>query len=476
MEHQDIIKKLEAYVDGELSKDESLIIEKHINECAECKSRYQVLQGDLLAGERLMKFAQIEERPSSFDQKVMKAIDEVSAAKEQHKILDKVGEDIWSSRILKKGLAFAASILFLVVAVFGYNNFTRGFKPIIIASRGSAKVYISSKAMWVDAKPGICLQSDDQLRLGKHAQVDIEASKLYKIRVKPDSRISFDKIAKNYNSKMQIDVEQGKIMISTKPRFKGSSLKVTTPAAEATALGTVFMVDVNPLQGGITTVGVSKGNVLVEGKDIPKEMLHFNKVVVKEGHKTYVRPGEVPTVPEIFSDKEWKAMEELYRIAELPQVALLIGSTADRVEELMRPCMLYIYDAKPRTLPEEFDDAIRLIKKAVDTNSMDLHIAAAEELKRLISEYPSKKYDVQFYLFLGAYYYFLKDYDESLKIFDKIINDIKDSNLTSLAICAKAFIYENGLKDLKKANEIYSRIIIYYPDTPEAEYAKKILR
>jgi hypothetical protein len=390
--------------------------------------------------------------------------------------LDIIGDYIRPVFEPRRALALvAASLLVLFSAVWFYNVRIQGFTPIIVASRGDVQIYHQKQDRWVTAQPGARIYADDSIRLGKYAQVDIDIRNLYEMRIKQNSEVSFERLARNYNSGTDITVNAGKIMVDTKERFKGSTMKITTPASKTTVLGTTFMIDVNPIQAGTTWVGVLKGKVMVEGIEVPRDKLGLNKVIVEEGKGTYVRPGEVPTIPEIFSDKEWEAMDELYRIGDLPQVALLIGTGPDRVEELMQPCMIYIYDARPRKLSPEFDTVVKDIKEAVRRNDLALHRKAARKFKLVVEKYPDPKYNVQFYLFLGAYNFFLRDYQQSLNLFNRIIDDFSDSKLVSLAMCAKAYVYEKGLKQKEKARDIYNKILTYYPYTPEAKYAEKAL-
>jgi tetratricopeptide (TPR) repeat protein len=480
MRHSYFAKNICLYIDKYLDKEGSDKVKQHIEECTECAELYR----KIIKAKKLTELNLMHKRPEELDTMLEKVISSnikisTEAGVSRFKIeevLSRVGMYVWPNNELKKGLLIAATIFIIAIAYNMFGVKYNGITPIVIASRGPAQILRSSDLKWDPIAPGTKIHEGDIVKLEAYAQVDLKSNNLFNMRIKQNSRVHFIKLAKNYNSKMEFNINQGTAMFAAKPRFKGSAMKIATPSARVSVLGTAFTVDVNPVTQGATWVYVLSGQVMVEGIEVSSQDSDYNNVIVNAGRKTLVKPGDVPTIPEIFSDKEWNAMDELYRIGDLPQVALLMGSGADRVEELMRPCMLYIYDAKPRKLSHEFDDAVRLISEANKTNNLELHQDAADKLGLLVAQYPNPIYDVQFRLFLGAYNFFLKNYDESIFMFDKIIHDIQHSSLVSLAMCAKAFVYEKGLNNYKDAHIIYSNILDYYPDTPDAEYAEKALK
>jgi len=386
-----------------------------------------------------------------------------------------VGEYIFSRNALKAASALATVCILLTIGLRFFYFGPRDFQPMVVATRGPVEIYSSARERWVPAKPGITINKNDSIRLASLAQVDLASKKLYKIRIKQNSEVDFIRLAKSYDDLTDISVKKGKIMLKTTPGFKGSSINITTPASKTEVLGTALMVDVSPVSGN-TWVGVLKGRVAVEGLGISLDKKHLNRVLVEEGKKTLIRPGDVPTVPEIFSDREWQMMDEMYRIGDLPQVAIMVGTDSQRVERLLAPAMLFFYDDKPRTLPKEFEKIVLDIEKAVVEKDMKLHKESADRLNSLVKRYPNPKYDVQFLLFLGGYYYFLDDYKSSTELFNTLIDGYPDSTLISLAICAKAVIYDRNLLNPNKAKQLYQDILDFYPNSPEADYAKDALK
>ena len=69
----------------------------------------------------------------------------------------------------------------------------------------------------------------------------------------------------------------------------------------------------------------------------------------------------------------------------------------------------------------------------------------------------------------------MKDYDNALRIFSKVISDYPASSLASLAQCAIATIYQQGIKDLDTAKKEYWGLIKTYPNSVDAIRAKEML-
>jgi len=478
MNHSYYFDRLSAYADGQLDKDVREKVLVHLRGCAECKKAYD----DIVRMQEVLKMVGDEERSEVFDLKLESALlrqknqkkNKNAPRRRVEDIAENLGKIAWSRHSLKAASALVAATIMFAVGLNIFVSRPKGFAYTVVASRGLVQVYSSAQSKWLSATPGMVINSNDTIKLAGLAQADIVSKRLCKIRLKQNSEVEFMQLAKNFDSTTSINIKRGKALIKTVPGFKGSKLNIITPSAKTEVLGTALMVGVSP-DTRATWVGVLKGVVAVEGLGISPNKEHLNRVLVKEGHKTSVKPGQVPSLPEIFSDKEWEMMDEMYRIGDLPQVALLIGTDSKRVEELLAPCMLFVYDEPPRKLPEEIEDIILNIKEAVDKNNMDLHKQAADRLHDFVVKHPNKLYDVQFLLFLGAYYHFIEDHNKSIELFNNVIDGYPDSKLQSLAICAKAFIYEKTLKDTKKARQSYQDILDFYSNTPEADYAKNAL-
>ncbi len=114
---------------------------------------------------------------------------------------------------------------------------------------------------------------------------------------------------------------------------------------------------------------------------------------------------------------------------------------------------------------ELFSDTVKIINK--------------EKIAEIIKEYEdfAKKYPkdtiAPAYLFKAANLSMnFSNPDKAIKLFDKILNDYSDYKKVPEVLFLKAFVYENNLKDLAKANKIYNEFLSKYPKHVLAESAR----
>ena len=96
-------------------------------------------------------------------------------------------------------------------------------------------------------------------------------------------------------------------------------------------------------------------------------------------------------------------------------------------------------------------------------------------LEKIVEEHPNPKYDVQFLLYVGAYYEYLAYHNEAIRTFEKILKEYPDSTLASLAQCAIGVIYEEKLGNADKANQIYKSVLTRFPNSLEAIWVEEKL-
>jgi cytochrome c-type biogenesis protein CcmH/NrfG len=271
-------------------------------------------------------------------------------------------------------------------------------------------------------------------------------------------------------------VKQGGVLVDIETSFRGSQFKILTPTAEAKALGTKFVVDVEDERSEKTWVGVLEGSVEVKSAyEPPRYAMAKRSVVVQAGEKTEVAPDAVPRTPQRLMEREWQRMQELYRIGRKPQVALLVSTGIYRVRELLRPCPLYISDEEPRTIPPLLEEALNAINEALQNKDREKHREAIATLEKIVEEYPDPRYNPQFLLFIAAYYNYLGMYQEAIDVLEEVLRGYPESSLASLAQCAIGVIYEEGMHDTQKATEAYQKVLRDYPHSPETWMAKKEL-
>ena len=304
------------------------------------------------------------------------------------------------------------------------------------------------------------------------SELDIVLSGKYAIRLKEKTKIKIARFTPRYGKgKAVFELIDGKTLISIEQGFKGSSFVVDTDAAKATALGTKFAIDVS--KKSKTEISVLEGKVRVKSTYRPKKILLAKQtVIVGAGQKTEISVGHTPLMPQMLVEKEWRELEELYQIGKKPQVMLLIKNTPDRVKQLLRPCPIYISDEKPREIPDILEKAVLKMKDALESKDKSKHLESVKLLERIVEEYPNPKYNVQFLLYIGAYYEYLGYYNQAINTFEKVLKRYPNLPLASLAQCAIGVVYEENLYDREKADTAYELVLSRYPDSLEAVWVR----
>lgn len=470
------INMLSQYLDGELSAPLRQEVERHVSVCGSCAEKLESLKKgtDLLAA--LGESAEPENMLKKFNHRLNERL--LKRGKTARLIIyaeDIIGDirDIVTPKAPALVRAMAVVMIAMAVTLSGFYYFGRG-NPTISFAKGYVSFFDPGSQKWIPAPINMRLKEGQILRAQGSSYVDITLQSKYALRLKGNSEIKIAGLTPRHrNGKAVYELSGGKFLVNIEKAFKGSEFRVITPQAELTALGTKFMVDASGDKKGKTWLGVLEGKVKAEAKDISREYAALPKeVIVKGGSKTEIMYEQPPAAPTELRDDEWNALQELYQIGRKPQVALLISDSPDRVKELLRPCAIYISDEKPRVIPTIFEDALLTIDQAIREGDRAKHIEAVKKLERIVNEYPDPRYDVQFLLFIGAYYEYLDLHKEAIETFSKIIKLYPHSSLAGLAECAQAVIYEESLKDKHKAEELYRNILIKYNNTPEAAFAK----
>ena len=369
-----------------------------------------------------------------------------------------------------------ATVAATVLVMFGYMFLFKPVYPVLQEVNGTVKVYRAAKKEWMLVKdPKIRLGKNDIVKTFDDGEIDLLVPNLYHLRVKNDSEI---RLAKAYSralpGNIEYELRKGKVFAYFKksPRRK-RTLEIDTSQATASAIGTDFMVQSTP-ELYKTWVGVLDGAVEVTGLDIPRlKELGKDSVVVKAGEKTIVRKGRAPTVPTRLVENELLEMEELYRLGAKPQVALLISTGTNRVRELLSVTPLFISSDKPGILPQKVEEIAKIFNQAIKGGAKQKHIDSIRKFEDIVNSHPNPKYDVQFLLFIGAYYEYLDEHEKAIETFQRIIDDYPKSGLVSMAQCVIGIIYEEKLNDPEKAKIAYEKVISRYPKSPEIQEAKE---
>jgi len=369
-----------------------------------------------------------------------------------------------------------ALVTISVLCVIGLAYILAPRYPIVANISGTVKIYRFAKNEWVFAsQKNEKLYRGDMIKTFGDGQADVMIPRTYHMRVKNDSEMKLVQAPSILGGRsIKYDLERGKVFVSyEKALIRKRKFDIDTLNAKVSVIGTQFMVNSNP-QFQKTWVGVLNGLVQVTGKNLHPDIAKLNsaRVYVEPGKKTVVRTGKTPAVPKRLMENELFELEELYRIGHRPQVALLISSGKTRTRELLSLTPIYISADKPGILPEHIVKIVRQFSQAIKEKKHELYIQNIKMIENVVNNYPNDKYNVQFLLFIGAYYHHLGEHNKSIATFKRIVRDYQRSRLVSIAQCAIGIIYEEDLKDYAKAKRVYENIISDYPASAEVDEAR----
>ncbi len=447
-------KDLSRYIDGAQDMRQKERIESHLKICPDCA---KALEGLSLLKQSLSEMPVVKESQDfdfAFNQKLNERLQKEAPVWQI--------KDIFMPRVPILVRVAALLILSISVTLGSYNYYIYNQLPFVETVSGNARLYKADSPNWIALAPNARLKENDRIESAQGTIINIISRGKYAARIKEASDIKIAKLdARHKNHFTEFDIKYGKLLVNTKETFKGSTMALKSPSCQAKVVGTAFAIDVDKPSSGNTWLGVLEGRVRVtsQGED----------VYVDAGQKTEVKFGNVPDMPTLLSDDEWNFIQELYQLGEKPQVVLLVSTGETRVDELLKPAPLYILDASPRTIPRELEAIINIINKAIERNDIETHKFAIERFQALIQKHPNPKYNPQFIMFIGSYYYYIGDYEKAVESFDRVVSEYPDYVLSSLAQRAVAEICKNNLKDKNRADEAVKKLLQKYPDSVDSK-------
>jgi len=438
---------LSRYIDGRLSADETRLVEEHLSGCPDCSRELQALR----EARELIRSKERLSPPPDMDFSFSKRLGDLNQA--------------WHPMSSPYARPLAAAVVLVCCAAFLYLT-----APLAVVSnpQGTVKVYLAKKNEWIMMEGSCRVGRRDIVKTFQGSQVDIAMPRVCSIRLKSNTEVSVGQLGSRITgSDIRYSVTKGKILVFHRQgAFARNPFRIETPHAVNTALGTDFMVSVIPAAQK-TWVGVLDGSVTVKSLASP-----IAGVTVRAGQKTEVYAGRLPESPTALMDEEWNEIQELYQIGEKPQVALLISTGEHRARELLRPCPLFISDNKDSPIPALLKETVGVFNQAIREKSAEKHLEAIGRFEDIVATFPDKKYDPQFLLFIGAYYYYLGRYEDAIDSFEKVASGYPDSPFASLAYAVMGIVYEEKLNDPPKALSAYQTILSKYPESPETAEAR----
>ena len=365
-----------------------------------------------------------------------------------------------------------AVLAFIAVSLYAYGFLPQA--PMVHAISGTVKIFSSNRNEWVFASDKMRIAKDDIVKTFGDGSADISLEGVYSIRVKRDSEVKLESLSSRAtDAPITFDVSKGKVLTYYMGSKGGSykKLDIRTEELIASAIGTNFMVETAPLFHK-SWVSVLDGVVRVRSANIPPSIPEAEATVfVNSKYRTEVSEGGIPKKPEMMMEDEWFQLEELYSVGKKPQVALLVSTGPTRMRELLSMAPLFISDKKPSVLPDRLMEAATLFNQAIKEKSNAKHVKTIGMFEEIVEQYPNPKSDVQFMLFIGAYYEYIDLHRKAIAAFEKALERYPRSTLAGIAQLAIGYIYEEKLNEPKKAKEAYFKVISDYPQSPEVEEA-----
>lgn len=470
-------KEISLYLDEKYNQKKREALEVHIADCPRCSKKIDAIK-TLRAS--LNKLVPIKES-SGFDFEFNRLLDERIVQQKEHNWkarIQGVASNIMDSIVIPIPVTVkvAASFILVLSLAWGVKAQALQKMPFIEFSAGEVKIYRQAGNNWIASKPRMRLKAGDKIKLNDGAIVNIVSKGKYKARIKDESLIVLSKLDSGLrNIDTDFSISFGNLLVNTTDKFKGSKMRIHTPACDAEVVGTAFIIEVFQNR---TWLGVLEGKVRLLSKVHPLKAVGMRRLAtyVSAGQKASTMPYSYSTVPELLSDKEWKSMLELYQLIEKPQIMLLIGTGPNRVDKFFeRPTPVYIPDTIKRIIPNGLLEAIKSVKQATKESDLELVKERSVKLQSMLEQYPSPQYSVEILMFIASHFHYAHDYRSALKVLEKVKNQYPDSEFASLAQCGMASIYQNDLKDLDMAKIIYNQLIMTYPGSADAIRAKEVL-
>jgi len=308
------------------------------------------------------------------------------------------------------------------------------------------------------------LQSDTAMRAFQaqpSGHVDLEIPDHLLLRLRAGTMITWQQVNHPWwgqRPNIVVNLMQGELLARTKEHFWGSHLEIRTPTATTLVKGTALAVKVDPSLDS-TTLKVLAGSVFFSP--------YLGKVGVEvgSGQMSQIQSARLPERPRLLLPSERQQLLEVYRIGQDPEMALVVGEGPERVEELLRPALLYLTRRKNTGLQPFLRKAVGQVNAAIlagedlSQNQGDLKV-----LEMTARSMEDQEKGVPLRLFLGGCAARLGEVERARAHFDWVVKKFPGDSRAPLALAAIG------------TSEAYRQILARYPNSPEADLARDFLK
>jgi len=431
------LRSLSRGLDGMLGVREKISLDRHLPLCAPCRRRQHALARVKAA---LCLLPAIEEVPVPFGPQVPNRV----------------------SPAARPGLFVAGTVFGILLGALAGGLVFLGFPQPALKVISSSQETVSSEGTLESVlRPGTVMRT---LSTG---YADLEIPHQLLLRLKPETTMTWQQTGRWPFSRprMVVNLMRGEILARTKEGFWGSKLEVRTPSTSAVVKGTAFSMSIDPTQEA-TTVKVLAGSVFISPH------LGGVGIHVQGGEKSSIQAQRLPKLPKPLSVDERKALLETYRIGQDPSVSLVLGAGPERVEELLRPALLFVGRVPHPQLQPFLRKVLNELSQAVLEGTLSKQPAKLQALEVALGDVTEEKLAVPLHLFAGACAASLGDSKEALTHFQWVVDRAPKHSLAGLALAAIGVTAQRQMGNADLAHKTFQRILHRYPNSPEAAYVR----
>ncbi len=323
------------------------------------------------------------------------------------------------------------------------------------------------------------LQPGMAMKTLKPGPVDLEIPNQILLRLKPGTTITWQQVNPplRFFSRPQVVVNlmRGEMLARTKEGFWGSQFEIRTPNANATVKGTAFSMEVEPEQDA-TLLKVLAGNVFFSS------YLGKVGVNVESGQSSRILSDRLPPETETLSAEERSTLLETYQIGKEPSLALVIGAGPERIQEFLKPALLYVSEKSSSKLQPLIHKSVKILNERLLAGEAayrdwDLGIQAKhlKVLERVLENTDDAEVEVPLRLYVAAYESYL-GYPRRASLHLRMVTEkFPKHPLAPLAIAAVGIIAQEELNDFLVALEAFRYLAEEYPNSAEAILAREYI-
>ena len=404
--------------------------------------------------------------PENFDQEFWERLDQ-----------EKLKPPVSMEKIPAVSMMAGIAGIMLMIIVFGFLVIQKPDEPVVDLIQGT----VSRAIKGFEPKPlskGNELKKGDHIVTGPSDWLIVELEDKYQVKLEPNSSVIINELKTKWFGKSVFRLTKGQVLVSIRSK-KPYPFEVKTPNAYARAIGTQFAVQVSSFVKPVSWVGIVEGKVEVGKLDqLEKKGAGYDSnlspfLTITAGNEVYISEEIDKPVGRQMIDAKREELAELFQFAKKNQLILLISMSENRVNELLAPALIFLtIDTKDQEL-KPVEHAANQIGQAIQQDDFYQREKAAAKFEEAIMS-QTKLDQASGLLAAGAYYYFLKKYDESVRVFEDVIKQYPNSSLRSLALMAAAKIYHEQLNNSERALELTEEIITNYPKSYEAKPAERL--